>query len=297
MSEEKLLLYFALTGLVGLVIMIIGLKLPERPKKIFETFGAVVFHVGVFGVLYFKVSITLFISLVALVLSLFILIDPLKIALHVQQKWYRRSGYFLLAMAIAFLTMYFTNFPVWLWLIPLVVYLLPFVVPPLKKQEALLGVMAWVCVFVYLGLISYAIYSRFYPDNANQQLTSWFTKNPGVGIMSTIDSDQQKLKEKLAAESELQKQQARSEILQQDAASKPTTEPLAFSTENNEEPLLNSHREDFRLFSQDGPFLKSLREADNKYLKLRDEFRRLKNRVKELERENTELKAKQGDPF
>lgn len=297
MSEENLLLYFALAGFVGLVIMIIGLKLPGRPKKIFETFGAVVFHVGVFGVLYFKVSITLFISLVALVLSLFVLIDPLKIALHVQQKLYRRGGYLLLTIAAAFLMMYFTSFPVWLWLIPLVVYLLPFIMPPLKKQEALLTVMAWVCVLVYVGLITYAIYSRFYPDNANPVLTSWFTKNQGSGIMSTIDTDQQKLREKLQAETEIQKQALAAEMPHD---STPTTTPQpspSLITENSEEPMLSTHYKDFRLFSQDGPLLKSLREADNKYLKLRDEFRKLKNRVKELERENAELRARQSDPF
>ena len=273
---EKYLFYFGLTALTGLVIMIAGLKLTPRPKRIFETLGAVVFHVGVFGVLYFKVSITLFVSLVALVLSLFILIDPLKLALLINQKFYRRVGWILCAVAAAFLVMYFTNFPVWLWLIPMVVALLPYIVPPFKKYDGLLTVMSWVCVFVYTGLISYAVYSRFYPENAHQELTSWFTQNQSNGIMSTLDTDQQRLLEKTRQQEGVRDVP----VIQSGAA---------------DEPTLDTHRKDFRLFSQDGPFLKSLREADNKFLKLKEEFKKMKKHMMELEEENTELKSRLPD--
>lgn len=289
---EKYLFYFGLTGLVGLIIMGAGLKLSDRPKRIIETLGAVVFHVGAFGILYFKVSITLFISLVSLVLSLFVLIDPLKLSLQIGPKVCRRTGFTLLAIAAAFFIMYFTNFPVWLWLIPMVIYVSPLVIPQLKKQEAMLTVMASVCVFVYAALIAYALYSRFYPDHSNLELTAWFTQDPGEGIMSTIDSDQKKLLEKLEEETGTIEKTAETQALPLPRHSLPAAPFQPLQEDGRDDVFLNSHREEFRLFSQDGPFLKSLREADNRFLKLRDEYRKLKQRVSELENENTELKRR-----
>lgn len=291
---EKYLFYFGLTGIVGLAIMIAGLKLSDRPKKIFETLGAVVFHVGVFGILYFKLSITLFVSLVSLVLSLFVLIDPLKISLHVNKKIYQRAGYSLLMLSLTFFTMYFTNFPVWLWLIPLVVYALPRLIPPFKKQEALLTVMASVCVFVYLALITYAVYTRFYPDNANIEMVSWFTEDAENGLMSTIDSDQKKLMEKLEAttpHAAFDPGLTQSPLSPDSHTVTPTAPSLhADNTADITDP--DANREEFRLLSQDGPFTKSLREADIRFLKLKDEYKRLKQKNLELEKENAELKAR-----
>lgn len=286
---EKYLFYFGLTGIVGLAIMIAGLKLSDRPKKIFETLGAVVFHVGVFGILYFKLSVTLFVSLVSLVLSLFVLIDPLKISLHVNKKIYQRVGYSLLLLSLTFFTMYFTNFPVWLWLIPLVVYALPRVIPPFKKQEALLTVMASVCTFVYLALITYAVYTRFYPDNANIEMVSWFTEDAENGLMSTIDSDQKKLMEKLEATTVHLESDPN---LAQHLAPNSDTAALTAPSHHADTTDSDKNREEFRMLSRDGPFTKSLREADIRFLKLKDEYKRLRQQTEALEKENAELKAR-----
>jgi hypothetical protein len=158
------LLVFSGLGVLGLVIMILGLRVNNDYKRAIETFGALVLLVGVFGILYHKVSPVLFIALVTLMLSLFVLIDPLKIATYVQPRAYRAVGLFLLFASIAFSTMYVTHFPVWLWAIPLIAYLLPHAVPPWKPRSGLFHFCAWLLVLVYMSLAWYSVYNRFYPN-------------------------------------------------------------------------------------------------------------------------------------
>ena len=256
---------FILVGILGLLIMVLGLKLSPRLKKIFQTIGAITVHIGIFGVLYHKVSITLFISFVALVLSLFVLIDPLKISSHINRKIYRAVGFILFFTAIAFFLMYVTHFPVWLWGIPLVLFLLS-LIPALKTKSAFLRFLGWMSIAVYLIFITYAIYSRFYPEKVDGKLTSWFTEAPSE-VLSTLDSDQEKLMQKWNGD-----QTPFAEV-----ASATAAEPITAPESN---PSLEP----------EGPFSKSVRQADEQFLQLQEKLKDLQDRVQNLEQSNTYLK-------
>ena len=151
---------FATITAVGLIIMILGFRLAPKTRKSVETAGAILFHIGVLGILYHKVALFLFISLAALVLSLFVLFDPLKISQYVKERYYRLVGYFFLALAVIFSLAYLTDFPPQLWLIPLLIYLLPYLVPARKPRIKLILSFAWIVVLGYLGFIGFLIYHQ-----------------------------------------------------------------------------------------------------------------------------------------
>lgn len=170
------ILIFGGIGLLGLIIMILGFRLQHGARKTVETIGALAFHIGALGILYLKVHLILFIGLAALVVSLFILVDPLKLALFLNPRIYKLVGYLLLFTAFAFSLDHFTGFPVWLWALPVVIYLAPYVAPPLKKRAGWIVALAWILVISYMGLIGYMIYAQYNPDVSTGVLEQVFPK-------------------------------------------------------------------------------------------------------------------------
>jgi hypothetical protein len=164
MLKDPIAIFTIITA-IGLAVMILGFRLVPKTRKTVETAGAIVFHIGVLGILYYKVALFLFVSLAALVISLFLLFDPLKISQYVNAKFYRLTGYFFLAVAVVFSLAHLTGFPPGLWMIPLLVYLLPYLVPSLKKNLKIILAIAWIIILAYLGVIGYIVYGRYYPIN------------------------------------------------------------------------------------------------------------------------------------
>lgn len=161
--EKQNLIIFASIAITGLMIVIWGFKFHMKTRRVIDTLGAVIFHVGAFGILYYKVQINIFISLVLLVLSLFILIDPLKISqLFNSSKIYHVFGYLSLLFSVVFSLEYFLHFPVWLWMIPLIIYILPYLIVPLRKNFRLISFLAWLIVFSYVCVIGFSIYKKYY---------------------------------------------------------------------------------------------------------------------------------------
>jgi len=178
-------LFAAITG-AGLIIMILGFRLAPKTRKSVETAGAIFFHIGVLGILYHKVALFFFISLAALVLSLFVLFDPLKISQYVNERYYRLVGYFFLALAVIFSLAYLTDFPPQLWLIPLLIYLLPYLVPALKPRSKLILTFACIVLLGYLCFIGFLIYNRQDPSKT-AFLKEWL--NPTHKISEPIEPD------------------------------------------------------------------------------------------------------------
>lgn len=279
---EQYLVTFGAIILVGLLIMILGLKASANSKRALETLGVVVFLVGVFGILYNKVDITLFTSLVALVLSLFVLIDPLKLIVYIQPRAYRVVGLLLLFTAIAFSTMYFTGFPVWLWAIPLVIYLLPYTLTVLKRRQTGLQLSAWLLIIVYLALVSYSLYSRFYPDPRYAFLVNWFAKPVSEDVLvfpptmpQINDTEIVANGDKIAPPTQTEQATEGEDIVEHKPL--PAIAPKSDIVTNERE------FESFTLEEDEGPFLKSLKEADEKYVRLKQDYERLKKKYQSLQ--------------
>lgn len=291
---QNYLVTFGGLSLAGLLIMILGLRVNGEWKRGIETLGATILHVGVFGILYHKVSLVLFVALVALMLSIFVLIDPLKLSTYVQPRAYRIVGLFLLFTSIAFSTMYFTNFPVWLWVVPLVIYLLPHAVPPWKSRAVWFHFCAWFIVLAYMTLSWYSVYSRFYPDKKFDFLTDWFagseraSLNTGLEretIVIPVDKDDGSREERPVVvqkpdlppvQPSLPAPTVPPALPERDATLKSKPAPRAF--------------EGSSAIEDDGPFLQSLKKADEKYLRLKQSYEALEMKYEELQEENERLR-------
>lgn len=180
---EKYYLIFGGIGLLGLIIMGIGFKTPRKYRSYIETIGATIFHIGAFGILYKKIALKIFVALILFVLSLFILFDPLKISEKVNKRHYRLIGFIVFFAASTFALEFFTSFPVWLWIVPIVIYLVPILVPPLKKRQILFSISSWATVIVYLSIITYLVYVQFNPNYKIAVLDSWF---PEIKISNNV---------------------------------------------------------------------------------------------------------------
>lgn len=276
MSHETLTVFSAI-AIAGLVVMLLGLRLSRKSRHVIETVGAIIFHVGVFGILYYKVSMELFVSLVTLVCGLFVLIDPLKVEQHLNGKIYRLVGYSMLFTAVIFSMTYLTGFPVYLWAVPIVVYLAPYLVSSLRHRMKLILAMAWLIVIVYVGIIGNILYGRYYPNTDMNVFSKFIPQFPVTHLQDEV-----------------------SEHETEDALNGNTPEKDTPVTTNQIEPLETAEPSDTTTappmdFDEDGPFLKSLKNADEKYLKLQTEYDNLKTLYDHLADENKKLKKEMKD--
>jgi len=283
---ETNIIIFGLVGIIGLIIIILGFKFSNKTRKVIETTGAIIFHVGVFGILYYKVSLNLFISLVTLVISLFILIDPLKISLHLNSKLYRLFGYLTLFVAVAFSLDYFSGFPVWLWGIPLIIYLAPYLISPLKKWIKIVMLLAWLVVIFYVGLIGYVIYSKYNPSAditfVKKILPQIRVPTPKEDVITEDD-----LAYHPTPKDEITTQ---TQPTEKEETFKDKLEELAKKSQTQQEKAEHPIMPKPEPTHVTGPYLNSLHEADKKYIKLQNELNDLKTKYQQLLKDNQSLR-------
>ncbi|MFH1356967.1 MAG: hypothetical protein ABII18_07525 [bacterium] len=287
MFDQNIVLFSAFV-LAGFFIIIIGFKFSDKTRKVIETIGAVTFHVGVFGILYHRVSLSLFISLFTLVIALFILLDPLKIATHVNVKIYKLFGYLVLCAAIAFGIEFMMGFPVWPWIIPIVIYLAPYLISPLRRFHSIILIISWILVFVYVLVIGLVIYGGFNKSFDARFITKHFHHS------GYLFEQQKPIHKQL--DNKIENEKIPSPIIkeQKPAVKTPLTTPATKikQPEVSKKPLITEQPKKQTSQTQSpssGPFLKSLQEADKDYVKLTDEHKILKNKYNDLLKKNIDL--------
>jgi hypothetical protein len=291
MQESYLI--FSSIAVLGIIIVILGFKFQTKTRKVVDTFGAIIFHVGVFGILYYKVQINIFISLVLLVISLFLLIDPLRIRYHVNPKIYRLFGYLFLLASAVFSLEHFTGFPVWLWVIPVVIYLIPYLITPLKSKSGLIAAVAWIIVVGYFLVVGYLFYTTHYENkevNVSETIRAWIKK----------DKTPSELHKQLDFEKDFQTDNVVNDGNKtQDTVEKKqpvsTTSTTTVTTQKTTEPTTTAKQTPTNL---GGPYLQSLKQADETFIKLKNSYDELQTKYDDLILENTKLKdaIKKLDP-
>lgn len=287
MFDQNIILFSAFV-LAGFFIIIIGFKFSDKTRKVIETIGAVTFHVGVFGILYHRVSLSLFISLFALVIALFILLDPLKIATHVNAKIYKLFGYLILCAAIAFGIEFMMGFPVWPWIIPIVIYLAPYLISPIRRFHSIILIVSWILVFAYVLIIGLVIYGGFNKSFNARFITNHF-QHTGY-----LFEQQKPAQKQINKKPEIVKTRPpavkKQKPVKKTSLTTPATKikkPVAPKTPPKAKQPTKKGTQIQPLSS--GPFLKSLQEADKDYVKLTGEHKILKDKYNDLLKNNIDL--------
>ncbi len=148
----------------GVIIYPITPKYFQNTKKFWFTSGTLLSHIGLYGLLWMKAPWMVALSIFLLESGLFVLADPLKIIPPPHKKLSVGIGGILTSASLTVSLSFFTKFPLWLWAIPVVLYLLIFLIPPLKKQARLIYTLALLLVVFYLGIIGFRIYHYFQND-------------------------------------------------------------------------------------------------------------------------------------
>ncbi len=157
------------TNLFFILILTIGLGIiyPLTPryfsntKKLWVTIGAVLFHIGLYGLLWLHLVHVLTLSLFFVEGGIFVLWNPLHIFAETYRKPARLVGNLLIACGAIISVSYYTLFPFWPWAIPAIGFLIPFLIPPLRRYSKLILTLSTLLILLYGSIIGYRVYNQF----------------------------------------------------------------------------------------------------------------------------------------
>lgn len=295
---------FLIISVLGVLVTFFGIKNKGEYRRYIITIGVTTMHVGIFGILYEKLSFVPFLTLVLLVLSTFVLIDPLKISKHLPGKSFRISGLFLLIAALAFALMHITGFPIWLWIFPFVVYVVPFTIPSWRAKHLWFQALAWLLVLLYSSIIGYHVYSLYHPENQVESLETLFKplsnkdelqnkfrflQNSSVKKVDIENTIQQAQNETAETEKLTETPPLMTNPLQKD---KPALHPES-QTSSPLTPLSIAEPKEIEIETEDsekGPLYQAVQDFDQKYLELKRDYRKLQEKYRNALQEIDELK-------
>ena len=285
MFDENILLFLLIT-FVGFFITFVGSRNKSEYRRYIITGGIAVAHVGIFGILYDKVSFTPFVALVLFVVSVFVLIDPLKMSKHFPDKACRTAGLLLLFAATAFFLMFVTGFPVWLWVFPLTIYVVPYTIPSWRARLFYYRLAAWALVLLFSAIITYNIYSAYFPEVAVKPLD---TVLAGFSNKDDMKNNLPFLKyQRLPMQPELEQKPSNDFELMHNPVQETKTEPVA--TPVTPVAPVEVPVADTNTVLQTGPLLDSLKEFDARYLELKHDYQKLQEKYRETLHELETLK-------
>lgn len=298
MFDENFIL-FAVVALAGFAVTFIGVQNKSEFRRYIITGGVVTLFVGVFGILYERLSFTPFIALVLLVLSTFTLIDPLKMGKHLPAKSCKVVGLLLMFASLVFFLMFATGFPVWLWIFPLAIYAMPYTIPSWKPKKLWFRMGAWLLALIFVGIIGYHVSTLYYPEkriaaldkilsplSKRDELQAKFKflapKLPQSTTTATIEqpeATEEKPVETPVAETQTPEDTKTSEV---------QIVKISETIEKPEAPVQKEEPQDVQ--EDEGPLMQAVKEFDQQHLELKREYQRLQDKYRKLLRENNELK-------
>ena len=149
---------------IGLIILYpITPRYFVETKKFWITFGIILSHIGAYGLLWLYLPGVVFVSLFLLEAGLFTIRDPFHLCPPAQKKLVNTVCFTAAAGGIIISLSIFTSFPFWLWTLPVILALLPYVVSPLAKHHKSILALSITLVIVYLGIMGVKTYRRFVP--------------------------------------------------------------------------------------------------------------------------------------
>lgn len=194
---------FIILGVLGIVILypITPRYFPET-KKFWITCGLILAHIGLYGLLWLHTHKVAAVSLFLVEGGAFLVWDPFSLCPEIYRKIVRVVGDILFGLGIILSLSYFTKFPLWLWSIPAMGLLLPYLIPPLHQYIKLILALSLALMIAYLGVIGLRIYRQFYPLSQleislpveNQLVVPLFQPEPKPHV-SQLEEENRKLKQ------------------------------------------------------------------------------------------------------
>lgn len=124
-------------------------------KKLFwVSFGCLIAHIGLYGLLWILLSPELFVSILLAEAGTFVFFDPLKIVPAEYRKYKQITASSLVFISVITLLTFKSGFPIWVWFFPAVLGLAPRFIPPLypyKKLSSLIAIALSVFFVAFMG--------------------------------------------------------------------------------------------------------------------------------------------------
>ncbi|MBI4411466.1 MAG: hypothetical protein HY541_03165 [Deltaproteobacteria bacterium] len=160
-----MIVVFIVLIVLGLVILYpITPRYFKETKKLWITVGTILIHIGAYGLLWLHLPGVVFVSLLLFEAGLFVVWDPFHLCPPPQKKLVNTIGFIVTAAGVIISLSIFTSFPLWLWALPLIIALLPYVVPPLGRQSRSILALSIILVIVYLGIMGLNTWRRLVPE-------------------------------------------------------------------------------------------------------------------------------------
>lgn len=164
------LFLFIVSLLIGLIIVFpLTPKFFPEEKKVAYTLGGILSHTGLYGILWIVVPHFILISILLLELGILMLWDPLGWFPPQHKKNMHLISYVLIVAGLVTGISFAELFPLWLWILPIVIYLIPQVVKPWRQHNRLFVAASISISVAYCILIGFKIHKYFQDDISDAQ--------------------------------------------------------------------------------------------------------------------------------
>jgi len=295
MLTQNLVLLLLIT-LAGCVVTFVGARNKGNYRRSIIASGIVLVHVGILGILYDKLALTPFLSLLLFVSSLFVRIDPFKVGRFFPEKSFQTTSLLLFLASIAFFAMFLTGFPVWLWALPLLLYLMPYLTPSWRAKQFYFRLFSWLLIFGFLSAILGNIYTVYSPDSSVARFNPVFSR---LGNKQQIENRLNFLPkphpnplQPTLEQNRVDNNESKNQVGDLGLIHNPVKSP---QSQTLSPTIIKSSEEEPSQILEDGPLLESLRSFDQKYLELKRDYQELQDKYRHVLFELNQLKN-QNEP-
>lgn len=164
------LFLFIVSLLIGLIIVFpLTPKFFPEEKKVAYTLGVILAHTGLYGILWIVVPHFILISILLFELGILMLWDPLGWFPPQHKKNMHLISYVLIVAGLVTGISFAELFPLWLWILPIAIYLMPQLVKPWRQHNRLFVAASISISVAYCILIGFKIHKYFQDDISDAQ--------------------------------------------------------------------------------------------------------------------------------
>lgn len=164
------LFLFIVSLLIGLIIIFpLTPKFFPNEKRVAYTLGMILAHAGLYGILWIVTPHFILISILLFELGILMLWDPLGWFPPQHKKNIQLISYVLIVASLVTGISFADLFPLWLWILPIVIYLIPQVVKSWRQHNRLFVAASISISVAYCILIGFKIHKYFQDDMSDAQ--------------------------------------------------------------------------------------------------------------------------------
>lgn len=164
--------------LFGFIVVGVLILYPITPRYFFDkkpfwlSLGFILVHLGIFGILWQHLPRLILLSVMLFEMGIVSEWDPLSMWPDRYKGKLHAINIILVAAGLVLALSFLIGFPPWLWMIPLLLFLIPNLSEGLKTQKKVMFPLALIVTLVFLGMMGTQIYKKWFKLGGPEPQTS-----------------------------------------------------------------------------------------------------------------------------